>query len=56
MTDILSQSEVNSLTVVRLEVPCCGGLVQMTKQAIQLSGKDIPFKEAVIGVNGELKS
>jgi len=56
LTDILSQSEVNSLTVVRVEVPCCAGLVQMAKQAIQLSGKDIPFREAVIGINGELKS
>jgi len=56
LTDILSQSEVNSLTVVRVEVPCCAGLVQMAKQAIQLSGKDIPLREAVIGINGELKS
>lgn len=55
LTDILSQSEVNSLTVVRVEVPCCAGLVQMAKQAIQLSGKDIPLREAVIGINGELK-
>ena len=56
LTDILSQSEVSSLTVVRMEVPCCAGLVQMVKQAIQLSGKDIPFKEVIIGINGELKA
>ena len=56
LTDILGHSEVNSLTVVRMEVPCCAGLVQMVKQAIQLSGKDIPFKEVVVGINGELKS
>ena len=56
LTDILSQSEVTSLTVVHMEVPCCFGLVQMAKQAIQLSGKDIPFKEVTIGVKGDLKS
>jgi len=55
LTDILSQSEVKSLTVVHMEVPCCSGIVHMAKQAIQLSGKDIPFKEVTIGVKGDLK-
>ena len=56
LTEILRQSSVNSLTVVHMEVPCCSGLVHMAKQAIQLSGKDIPFKEVTIGIRGELKS
>jgi len=46
---------VKSLTVVHMEVPCCFGLVHMAKQAIQLSGKDIPLKEVTIGVKGDLK-
>ena len=56
LTDILSQSEVKSLTVVHMEVPCCSGIVHMAKQAIQLSGKDIPIKEVTVGVKGDLKS
>ena len=56
LTDILSQSEVKSLTVVHMEVPCCSGIVHMAKQAIQLSGKDIPVKEVTVGVKGDLKS
>jgi Pyruvate/2-oxoacid:ferredoxin oxidoreductase delta subunit len=54
LTDILSHSQVKSLTLVHMEVPCCYGLVHMAKQAIQLSGKDIPFKEVTIGIKGDL--
>jgi len=56
LTDILSHSSVKSLTVVRMEIPCCSGLVNMAKQAMQLSGKDIPFKEVTISIKGGLKS
>ena len=55
LTDILSHSSVKSLTVVHMEVPCCSGLVHMAKQAMQLSGKDIPLKEVTIGIKGDLK-
>ena len=56
LTDVLNHSGVKSLTVVRMEVPCCSGLTHMAKQAISLSGKDIPFKEVIIGTNGDLLS
>jgi len=56
LTDILRQSQVKSLTVVHMEVPCCSGLVHMAKQAVQLSGKNIPCKEVTVGIKGELKS
>lgn len=56
LTEILRQSPVKSLTVVHMEVPCCSGLVHMARQAIHLSGKDIPFREATIGVRGDLLS
>jgi len=56
LTDILSQSDVKSITAVHMEVPCCSGLVHMAKQAIQSSGKDIPLKEITIGMKGDLLS
>jgi len=56
LTEILRHSTVKSLTVVHMEVPCCSRLVHMAKQAIHLSGKDIPFKEINIGIRGDLKS
>ncbi len=54
LTEILRHSQVKSLTVVHMEVPCCFGLVHMAKQAIHLSDKDIPFKEVTVGVRGDL--
>ena len=56
LTDILRRSDVKSLTVVHMEVPCCSGLTHMAKQAIRLSGKDIPLKEVTIGIKGDRKS
>ncbi len=56
LTDILCHSQVKSLTVVHMEVPCCSGIVQMSKQAVQLSGKDIPIKEITVGIRGDLKT
>ncbi|MBM2825224.1 MAG: 4Fe-4S ferredoxin [Dehalococcoidales bacterium] len=55
LTDIFRKSAVKSLTVVHMEVPCCSGLVYMARQAISLSGKDIPFREVTIGIKGDLK-
>lgn len=51
---ILANNNIRSLTVVRMEVPCCGGLVSAAKQALQASGKPIPWKTAVISTDGKL--
>ena len=56
LTDILRSSNVKSLTIVYMEVPCCAGLVHMAKQAISASGKDIPLKEVLIGIRGDVIS
>jgi Fe-S-cluster-containing hydrogenase component 2 len=55
-TDILKQSDIRSLTVLRMEVPCCAGLTKLAMQAILASGKAIPFKETIMGIRGEVKS
>ena len=56
LTSILRDAEVKSLTVVHMEVPCCSGLVHMARQAIRLSGKDIPLEEVTVGIKGNLKT
>jgi len=56
LTSVLRDAEVKSLTVVHMEVPCCAGLVHMAKQAIRLSGKDIPLEEVTVGIKGDLKT
>lgn len=55
LTGILRCSSVRSLTVVHMEVPCCFGLVQMARQAVGASGKEIPLREVTVGVGGDLK-
>lgn len=52
---MIRQSEVKSLTVVHMEVPCCSGLIQLARQAIAASGRDIPLETVRIGIQGEIK-
>ena len=51
---ILRKSTIKSITVVRMEVPCCSGLTAIAKQALKLSQKDIQLKEVVIGIRGDI--
>lgn len=55
LTAMITQSNIRSLTVVHMEVPCCNGLIFMAKQAIANSGRDIPLETVCIGVRGERK-
>lgn len=52
---ILEQNEIKSITVVRMEVPCCGGIVQAVKEAMLNSRKIVPYKEVRIGIDGDIK-
>ncbi len=55
LTEILRKSKVESITVVRMEVPCCSGLTHMAEEANRLSGKKMPLSEVVIGTQGDRK-
>jgi len=55
LTEILRRSKVESITVVRMEVPCCSGLTHMVEEAVRLSGKKMPLSEVVIGIQGDRK-
>lgn len=50
---ILKNNNIKSITYAHMEVPCCFGLTSIIKQAISLSGKNIPFEEVVISIKGE---
>jgi len=54
LTAILENNNIKSLTVVRMEVPCCGGLESAAKRAIIASGKMIPWSIVTIGTDGEI--
>ena len=51
---ILSLNDIRELHVLRMEVPCCGGLEMAVKRAVEHSGKDIPVRVTVISVEGEI--
>lgn len=55
LTQIISQNNIKSLTIVRMEVPCCGGIERAAKEALKASGKFIPWQVTTIGVNGNIK-
>ena len=54
LTAIISQNDIKSVTVVRMEVPCCGGLEQAAKTALQNSGKFIPWQVVTISTDGKI--
>lgn len=54
--EIIKNNDVRSVTVVRMEVPCCGGIENAVKRAIEASGKFIPSQVIVISTSGEILS
>lgn len=56
LTDILRLNNIKSITVLRMEVPCCGGIVNAVKNAMLNSGKLIPWQVVVIGTDGTILS
>ena len=56
LATIFRQNNVKSITVAIMEVPCCRGLDVMVRQALELSGKEIPLETATIGINGERRN
>jgi NAD-dependent dihydropyrimidine dehydrogenase PreA subunit len=54
LSTMISDAKINTLTVPIMEVPCCGGLMQMAKIAVQQSGRNIPIKKIVVGIKGDI--
>ncbi|MBI2354649.1 MAG: 4Fe-4S binding protein [Deltaproteobacteria bacterium] len=55
LTELFTRSDVRSVTVLKMEVPCCGGIAMAARQALAASGKQIPYREVTIGIKGEIK-
>lgn len=52
--EIISRNDIKSVTVIRMEVPCCGGIVAAVKNAIIRSGKMLPWNIIIISVDGKI--
>lgn len=55
LTEIFTKSDIRSVTVLKMEVPCCGGIAVAARQALLASGRQIPYKEVTIAIQGEIK-
>jgi ferredoxin len=54
LTEIIRSNNIKSVTVVRMEVPCCGGIENAVKRALQSSGKMIPWQVVTISTDGRI--
>ena len=54
LTAIIANNNIKSMTVVRMEVPCCGGIEHAAKRALQASGKFIPWQVVTISTDGRI--
>ena len=54
LEEIIRSNNITEVTIVRMEVPCCGGLEMAVKKALQNSGKFIPWQVATISVDGKI--
>ena len=54
LAEIIRENDVKSVTVVRMEVPCCGGLEMAAKKALQASGKFIPWRVVTLSLDGRI--
>lgn len=54
LTEIFSNNDIKSILVAHMEVPCCSGLLKIVREALEASGKSIPFAAVKVGIQGNL--
>lgn len=54
LEEIIAQNDIKSVTIVRMEVPCCGGLQRAAETALKASGKFIPWQVVTISIDGQI--
>ena len=54
LTGLIQNNNIQSVTIVRMEVPCCGGLEMAAKKALQSSGKFLPWQVITINIYGNI--
>lgn len=55
LAEMFSRNDIRSVTVVRMEVPCCGGISWAAREGLAKSGKQVPLRDVVIGVDGAVR-
>jgi hypothetical protein len=53
---LIDTAQINTLTVMTMEVPCCSGLLRHAQEAASQASRKIPIKSVIVGIEGEIKS
>ena len=56
ITALINDAKVNTITVLMMEVPCCGGLMQIVKTALAEANRKVPVRKVVVALQGEMIS
>ena len=54
LTEIFARNDIRSVTLTRMEVPCCGGMEFAIRTALEQAGKQIPFRTVVLSIDGAI--
>ena len=55
LSEILKNNDIKNMDVMRMEVPCCQGIVRAVENAVEKSGKNVAYKIHIVGIDGKLK-
>jgi Pyruvate/2-oxoacid:ferredoxin oxidoreductase delta subunit len=55
LRQLCERNDLASITVVRMEVPCCGGIAWAAREGVARSGKDVPIRDVVVGIDGGIR-
>jgi NAD-dependent dihydropyrimidine dehydrogenase PreA subunit len=55
LADLFGRNQIRSVTVVRMEVPCCGGIAWAAREGLARSGRQVPLRDVVIGIDGGVR-
>ncbi|MBR4227469.1 MAG: 4Fe-4S binding protein [Candidatus Methanomethylophilaceae archaeon] len=55
LDEIVASNDIRSITAVRMEVPCCSPIMKRAEEAVRRSGKDVPVRTVILGVDGALR-
>ena len=56
LVGLIDDAKINTITVMKMTVPCCGGMVQMAKMAVQKASRKVPIKCITVDINGDIVS
>jgi len=51
---LIDQAEINTITVLMMEVPCCGGLAALAQEAAERAKRKVPVKRIILGIKGDV--